>query len=271
MSEVEYILGHSQAEMRRLILQAGILKPITERLLREAGIRTGMRILDLGSGAGDVAMLVAELVGPSGSVVGIDKSADAIALAKERVSAAGHSNIRFHLGNVEDFVDPVPFDLAIGRYVLIHQANPRAFICSAASVIRRGGAIAFHEPSISRVDKVFPSVELIQKCFDWIIAAFVSAGASLNAAENMGRHLQAVGLKQLRLFCEMPVGGDSTSPILTWLSSTVRSALPQLKLIDSAIAQEVEIETLEHRLQEAVTVANVQVVGPAQMCGWARL
>jgi len=66
--ETNYILGHSDAELRRLQAQAAILRPITERLLRSAGIRRGMRVVDLGSGAGDVTMLAAELVGPSGWV-----------------------------------------------------------------------------------------------------------------------------------------------------------------------------------------------------------
>src|SRR5438309_1192712 len=67
-SETKYVLGHSPSEIRRLVSQAAILRPITERLLRTAGVGRGMRVLDLGCGAGDVSMLAAELVGPSGSV-----------------------------------------------------------------------------------------------------------------------------------------------------------------------------------------------------------
>jgi ubiquinone/menaquinone biosynthesis C-methylase UbiE len=270
MSEVAYILGHAEAEMRRLMLQAELLKPITERLLREAGIKPGMRILDLGSGAGDVAMLAATLVGPSGAVVGIDRSADAIKAARERASIGGHDNIRFHEGDIEDFIDPLPFDLAIGRYVLIHQADPGAFIGSVAAHIQPGGSIAFHEPSISRFDKIFPSVELQQKCLDWIYAALASAGATLDTAENMGRYFDVADLEQPNLFCEILVGSDWKSPILAWLSSTVRTMLPQIEMIGAATDQQIEIETLEHRLREAVRIANLQVVGPPQMCGWVR-
>jgi ubiquinone/menaquinone biosynthesis C-methylase UbiE len=74
MSETTYALGHSSAEIQRLKDQAAMLRPITERLLRSAGIDAGMRVLDLGCGAGDVSMLAAELVGPAGIVVGIDRS-----------------------------------------------------------------------------------------------------------------------------------------------------------------------------------------------------
>jgi cyclopropane fatty-acyl-phospholipid synthase-like methyltransferase len=65
-----YALGSTDSEHERLIRQAARLAPCTERFFREAGIGTGQRVLDLGSGVGDVAMLVARLVGPSGEVVG---------------------------------------------------------------------------------------------------------------------------------------------------------------------------------------------------------
>ena len=82
MPEPEYILGHSGREILRPMRQAAILRPITERLLRSAGVRPGMRVLDLGCGSGDVTMLAAELVGASGSVVGIDRSPEVIAVAR---------------------------------------------------------------------------------------------------------------------------------------------------------------------------------------------
>jgi ubiquinone/menaquinone biosynthesis C-methylase UbiE len=99
--EASYILGHSEAEIIRLQTQAKILRPITERLLRRAGIRPGMRVLDLGSGAGDVAMLADELVGPSGRVVGIDWNSQVLSLATERANRAGFERLSFHEAAVE--------------------------------------------------------------------------------------------------------------------------------------------------------------------------
>src|SRR5215469_18451340 len=76
----DYPLGNSDREHRRLIRQAEFVAPYTERLFREAGIAAGQRVLDLGSGVGDVAMLVASLVGPEGEVVAVERDARAIEL-----------------------------------------------------------------------------------------------------------------------------------------------------------------------------------------------
>src|SRR5690242_2433541 len=91
----EYALGSTDAEHSRLIRQALRLAPVTERLLREAGIGPGQRVLDLGSGVGDVAMLAARLVGPSGEVVGIERDSRSIARARTRIADAKLLNVSF--------------------------------------------------------------------------------------------------------------------------------------------------------------------------------
>ena len=62
----QYTMGRSDEETERLIEQSRLIRPITERFLRSAGVARGMRVLDIGSGAGDVALIAAELVGPEG-------------------------------------------------------------------------------------------------------------------------------------------------------------------------------------------------------------
>src|ERR1700756_5607575 len=101
----EYALGSTDAEHSRLIRQALRLAPVTERLLREAGIGPGHRVLDLGSGVGDVAMLAARLVGPSGEVVAIERDRKSIAKASARVAEAGFHNVSFNESNVNEILD----------------------------------------------------------------------------------------------------------------------------------------------------------------------
>jgi ubiquinone/menaquinone biosynthesis C-methylase UbiE len=145
------------------MLQAAILKPITRRLLLEAGLQPGMRVLDIGCGSGDVSLLLAEMVGPTGSVVGIDRSPAALALASNLVRAAGHPGVTFHEAATETYADPAPFDLAIGRYILMHQADPAVMIRAAASHVRMGGGVAFHEVGVFGTFEMRPSVPLWQQ------------------------------------------------------------------------------------------------------------
>src|ERR1700739_112389 len=91
----EYLLGNADREHERLIRQAARLLPITEGFLREAGIASGQRILDIGSGVGDVAILLARLVGAGGKVVGIDRDSKSIRRAMARVTEANLKNVEF--------------------------------------------------------------------------------------------------------------------------------------------------------------------------------
>src|ERR1700754_3657773 len=143
-----YVLGHSDSELHRLMRQAAVLAPITRRLLSDAGLARDMRVLDVGCGTGDVSMLVADMVGSGGAVVAIDRSKDALAIARERAQAAGHDNIEFREGSAEAFTTRVPFDFGIGRYVLVHQPDPASFIRAIAKNVRPGGVVAFHEPGL---------------------------------------------------------------------------------------------------------------------------
>jgi ubiquinone/menaquinone biosynthesis C-methylase UbiE len=144
MSPKGYVLGSSPRELQRLILQDRmILRPITERLLRQAGLKEGMRVLDLGCGTGGVSLLAAEMVGRSGAVVGIDQSADAIAMAKECSRESGFQQPAFCVNSVEAFSSPEPFDIVIGRYVLTYQPSPAAFIRAASRHVRPGGSSPF--------------------------------------------------------------------------------------------------------------------------------
>src|SRR4249919_4084462 len=97
-----YPLGNTDAEHERLIRQAARIAPLTERFFREAGIGPGQRVLDLGSGVGDVAMLAARLVGPSGEVVGIERDGYSIARANARIADAGLPNISFTQADVNE-------------------------------------------------------------------------------------------------------------------------------------------------------------------------
>jgi ubiquinone/menaquinone biosynthesis C-methylase UbiE len=109
-----YALGNTDAEHERLIRQAARLAPLTERLFREAGVAPGHRVLELGSGVGDVAMLVAQLVGPTGEVVGIERDPRSLSRAKTRVAEAGLHNVTFTQCDLNQMTGEGFFDAAVG-------------------------------------------------------------------------------------------------------------------------------------------------------------
>ena len=270
--ETEYILGHSEREIRRLMLQADMLRPITERLLRSAGIRHGMRVLDLGCGTGDVSLLAAELVGASGTVVGIDRSPEAIAVARRRAVTAELRHVHFEEVTVGAFAGGQPFDMVIGRYVLIHQADPIAFIRKAADLARPGGVVAFHELCIrSQGVQSLPSVSLWQQAGEWIWMAFEAVAPQCDAGGRLIEHFSRAGLPQPNLFCECLVSGGEDSPLYAWMASSLESVIPQLVRMRVLTADTIAMETFEDRLRDAVAQARSQIVGPAQFCAWTRV
>src|SRR6266478_5081795 len=122
----DYAMGSSDRERQRLMQQGAILREPLAAAFRAAGIGPGMRVLDIGCGVGDVAMLAAELVGPSGSVVGLDRDAANVAWASRRVTEASFANIRFQVGEFSDFWDSQPFDALVGRFILMYLPDPVA-------------------------------------------------------------------------------------------------------------------------------------------------
>src|SRR5258708_39065218 len=171
----EYVLGHSQREIQRLIYQAAMRRPVTERRLRNVKTGPGMRVLDLGCGAGDVSMLAAQFVGPTGLVVGIDFNREVLTLTAERAHAAGLRRIRFEQAAVESFSSQETFDLVIGRYILVHQSGPVGFLRAAARLVSKGGSIAFHEIRLLQRFDSLPAVPLWQVTGDFLLTAAQSA------------------------------------------------------------------------------------------------
>lgn len=263
--EASYIMGHSETEITRLQAQG---RPITERLLRSAGIRPGLRVLDLGSGAGDVAMLAAELVGPSGSVVGIDKNSQVLSIARDRANRAGVRHLSFYEAAVDTFVDDAGFDLVIGRYVLMHQTDPVPFLRAAARLARPGGTMAFHEHRLRDPCRSVPNVPLWEMIDGLLRMAVSSSLPHYDAGDRLIEHFDYAGLPEPNFFCETHVWGAADAPQYAWVVETLRVLLPQLQSLGIIATDFMGIETLEVRVRDAVRRTRSQVAGPPQICAW---
>ena len=104
----EYAMGRTPREYARLTRQAALFEPLTRRLYSDAGIGPGKRVVEFGCGAGDITALLSEMVGPQGSVVGVDLDGEVIEHARERMAAAGRTNVEFLRANLSDLSGVFP-------------------------------------------------------------------------------------------------------------------------------------------------------------------
>ena len=202
----EYVLGHTNAEQLRLIRQARVLAPFTNRLFRDAGIASGMRVLDIGCGMGDVTMLAAQLVGPTGRVVSIDRDQASIETAQRRISAIGLGNVRFHQTDLLTFEDAEPFDAIVSRLVLEFVPDTTAAIKRLRDLLRPGGVMAFQEPSWSMWLAYTAHLPLRSAVTTLIHKTFVAGGVNTEMELPIYRAFLAAGLSIADMRIELPVG-----------------------------------------------------------------
>jgi len=173
----EYALGYSHAEHDRLIRQATLFASFTERLFRDAGIGSGQRVLDLGSGVGDVSLLLARMVGPSGGVVGIERDAESITRAAARVRAAGFHNVNFREGDIAKIAIREDCDAVVGRLILEFLPDAGAIVASLAGLIRPGGLLAIQDAYWGSLLQLTAGLPLFSKCASLVFTSVSSSPA----------------------------------------------------------------------------------------------
>jgi ubiquinone/menaquinone biosynthesis C-methylase UbiE len=270
MPEPEYVLGHSNRELRRLSLQSEFWGDATVELLHRAGLAEGMRVLDLGCGGGDVSLLAACVVGPSGTVVGVDRSAEAIETARRRAEVAKVTNVEFHLATIEGFLDAKPFDAMIGRFVLMYFSDPVTILQRLLPLVKPNGIVAFLEMDMVAARTV-PRVEFVDTTLDWVRQAFSRANLPLDIASRVWRVFEQAGLTQSSMFARQNIEASPPSVASRYIAETVRSLLPTMERLGVATAEQVNIETLAERLQEAAAEQHATVLSPLAVGTWSRV
>ena len=205
-----YSLGHSDRELNRLSVQARLVDPITRRFMVEAGVAPGMRVLDVGSGVGDVAFLAAELVGDAGEVVGTDRSGTALAVARARAAERSMPNVTFREGDPTDMEFEYRFDAVVGRYVLMHQPDPTAMLRAVTAHMRNGGVVLFHEPYRDTICS-YPPVPAYDHGRDLITETFRRLGSDPLMGIKLHATFVAAGLPAPSMRMESVIAGGATS------------------------------------------------------------
>jgi len=141
-----YILATGGKDARRLRLLHDVYGPGTEALLRRAGLRPGLRVVEIGCGSGNTACWVAEQLGPDGRILAVDVSPGQIDQARQQARSRNLGNIEFQ---VADAYSPrLPegaFDFAYCRLVLMHLTRPAKALAAMRDLVRPGGVVACEE------------------------------------------------------------------------------------------------------------------------------
>ncbi len=262
-----YVLGRADTETQRLIQQGAFQRLFTHRFLVDAGIQPGMRVLDVGSGAGDVALIAGELVGPSGSVVGVDVNAAVLDVARARAAAAGQTWTTFVAGDCLRLAFDFPFDAVVGRLVLVHQPDPATTLRSLVKHLRTGGIIAFQEYNFASDSLIqHPATPLWGQVWTWLVKSLHNGGIPSHAGYDLYRIYQEAGLPAPRLDLSAAIGGGPDWAGYDYAAETLRSLLPLTLKLGLATAEEVDIDTLAERLREE-TVASGGIVKAADLVG----
>lgn len=267
-SEQAYVLGHNQAELARLDAQAAMLAPATRTALNLAGIGSGMQVLDIGTGTGGVAFLVAELVGPTGQVVGVDRSGDALEHAERKRVDRGADNVRFEPADLaHDRVPDGPFDAVVARLVLPYLPDPPTRVRNLVSRLAPGAIFLAMEFDMTSV-RTLPPTTLAQQMGDLIAATFDAAGVP----QTMGPHLEAI-LTDAGLHSAHALGlqsylqpGDPGGPAI--IHGVISSLLPTILRTGLATADELDVATLRERIAAELTAAKAVLLPPTLVAAW---
>jgi len=267
--QVEYALGHSSRELDRLIFQATVFAPYTRQLLTEAGLGAGMRVLDVGSGSGDVSFLAADLVGSNGYVLGVDRSLVAVERATARAIRRNLQNVDFAVGDPAVMHFDKPFDAIVGRFVLMYQDNPARSLRNMMRNLRKGGLVAFQEVD-STVCRSWPAVPVFDEAARWLAEGLRSSGARPELGLEMHSLFLDCGLPEPSMRMDALVSGEDDSPVFKLLAEAVRSLTPTLEKLNIASADEVEIETLTDRMRKEVSAKRGVAMSYGLVGAWAK-
>jgi ubiquinone/menaquinone biosynthesis C-methylase UbiE len=256
-----------------LITQSGLYDVSTRRLFEDAGLRPGMKVLDVGSGAGDVALLVAGMVGPTGTVVGVDVNPTVLVTARSRAAAGGLAHVSFREGDVRTIALPEDFDAVVGRLVLLYVGDPAEAVRAAARHVRPGGIVAFQEVEFT-LPYAWASAgflpPLATRLWAWVYRVFERSGAHVSMGMALHRTFLDAGLGPPEMSLHAPLGGALAWPGFDYGADSFRSLLPLLEQYGIATAAEVDVETLAARACADVVTSRMPLMLTPLVGAWAR-
>lgn len=270
---VPYVLGHAPHEMARLERQASIFEAPTRLLLARCGIGPGQRVLDLGCGAGDVTLLVSDLVGPGGHVVGVDRAPEAVVTARGRAAVMGRRNVTFVESTIEALELP-PVDAVIGRFVLMHQASPAAALAHAARLVRSGGVVAMME---SHLDALvlewhsWPASAAYASLLDVMLRTIKAAGGRTDMGLRLRGTFLDAGLPDPAIDVHGTLAGSDAARLCHYMADSLRSMAAMAERLGVERLPSARIDEMERDMLDDAARPGAVMNGPVMVTAWCRL
>jgi SAM-dependent methyltransferase len=251
MTAREYVLDPNSEEVARLLAYAQREAEEVRLAARQAGLALGGRAIDVGCGPLGATKALAEIVGKSGFVAGVDQSKDALAVARRVLDSIGLEQVELVEADVHALERPEwehSFDLAYCRLVLLHQASPDETLRCVGRLVRTGGYVIYQdildEPSFPRSE---PDVPVAHRAWDLIFALFARRGLSPAVARDHGVLCRRLGWELVAQRGKFAVtsADDGLAVLARLLAASERA------LLREGLATNEEVISLQSALAEA--------------------
>ena len=210
-AERDYVLGTHDAEVQRLGLQHRVWRPRASDAWRRAGFTVGQTLIDVGCGPGYAALDLAEIVGPEGRVVAIDRSRRFLDVLEAAAAARGlgHLDVR-ELDLDQQEVPRVEAHGAWSRWIYAFVRHPRRLLERVAAALRPGGVMVMHEYVDYRAWRIAPRNADFEAFVDEVVASWRANGGEPDIGQQIPGWLGDLGCEvvEMRSISEVARPGD---------------------------------------------------------------
>ncbi|HUZ34757.1 MAG TPA: methyltransferase domain-containing protein [Streptosporangiaceae bacterium] len=264
-NSAEYVLGGSDAERARLRAQADEHEASARSLLKAVGIRQGSRVLDVGCGPIGILALLADAVGPTGEVVGLERERRFVEMARAEVARLGLENVTVVEGDaLSSGLDRGSFDFVHERLVMVNVPERRELLAEMVSLAAPGGGIALED-----IDNVSWICEPAHESWTALLGAFHDVFRAGGGDPFVGRRLPALlreaGLAdmQVRVQAALPEPGQYRRTHLLALIDSVRD-----KVVASGVMDEAELAHHRAALSDHLAAPTTLVIDKLLVQCW---
>jgi 2-polyprenyl-3-methyl-5-hydroxy-6-metoxy-1,4-benzoquinol methylase len=262
LSQESYTIAGGEPGKRRLNLLAEIFRPTTLRLLTDAGLRSGDRCLDLGCGGGHVALDMARIVGPGGSVTGTDFDPRIVELARQDAQHAGVGNVHYQVADARVFGGG-PYDLVYARFLLSHLGEPEKVLAHVRQLVRPGGRIVLEDIDMSG-SYCHPHDPAHTRYAELYTEAVRRNGGDADLGRRLPSIARAAGLRDVHCNVFQPVYTDGRHKQLTVVTmDKIRPAV-----LRHGLASDKEIDSILYRMDAFIQDPTTLVAFPRIVQVW---